>query len=182
MKPARGAILRGLANASGSWHECEEMTAGPPHTMIRPYEESDWPEICRVYDAAKPLELIMDGVQPSFPPLAADKMWVDNFRSNHVFVATDGDRLTGFAGYTGPYIGWMFVDPACFRRGIGRALLRRLLEEIDGDAWLWSLKGNDRAAALYRNEGFEPIDERPAKHGDRSCTAVIWQYTPKLPD
>lgn len=174
--------LRGLAIAARSWHQGREMTDGPPHTRIRPYQESDWPEICRVYDAAKPLELRVDGIQPVFPPLAEDKMWADNFRHNEVFVATDGEGLTGFAGFTGPYIGWMFVDPAHFRRGIGRALLRRVLAEMDGDAWLWSLKGNDRAAALYQSEGFEALDERPALHGGVPCTAVIWQYTPKPRD
>jgi GNAT superfamily N-acetyltransferase len=147
--------------------------------MIRPYEETDWPEICRVYDASKPQELRIDGAQPVFPPLATDELWRNNFRSNQVYVATDAGRITGFAGFTGPYIGWMFVDPAFFRRGIGRALLRRVLDEIDGDAWLWSLKGNERAASLYRSEGFEPIDERPATHGGVPCIAVIWQYTPK---
>lgn len=147
--------------------------------MIRPYQESDWPEICRIYDASKPLELVVEGLQPAFVPLAQDEMWAANFRNNTMFVATEGDRLTGFAGYTGIYIGWMFVDPACFRRGYGRALLRRVLADMDGEAWLWSLKGNERAASLYQSEGFEPLDERPAQHGGLPCTAVIWQYVPK---
>ncbi len=54
----------------------------------------------------------------------------------------------------------LYVDPECWGRGVGRALLDAVLaaaarlgyEEI----FLWTFEGNERALALYEPAGFEP--------------------------
>jgi len=50
--------------------------------------------------------------------------------------------------------------------------LRSVLPRIEGDAWLWVAKGNHAAIALYRSEGFEPIELRELSNNGLSCMAV----------
>ena len=63
----------------------------PPPVTIRPYVASDWPAICRIYDAAKPVELEAGGVAASFCPLDDDPDRKQDFEL-HVQPATLGKR------------------------------------------------------------------------------------------
>lgn len=140
--------------------------------MIRDYQPGDWPEICRVFDLSKPYELATGGVAESFVPLAEDEGRRADFAKSWVYVWDEGGRILGFVGHKGAYIGWMFIDPAAFRRGIGRALLRHAIERIEGDPFLWSMKGNRAARSLYESEGFVLIEERQVENHGSPCTAV----------
>ena len=85
--------------------------------------------------------------------------------------AWEGERLVGFAraisdGAFNAYISTVAVLPDYQRRGIGRELVRRLLEGHDGIQFV--LHANDRAYPFYLHLGlgFEPIDNiltRPRK-------------------
>lgn len=140
--------------------------------MIRDYQASDWPEICRVFDLSKPYELASGGVADSFVPLAEDASRQADFAKSWIYVWEEDGAILGFVGHKGAYIGWMFVAPAAFRRGIGRALLRHALDRIDGDPFLWSMKGNHVAISLYESEGFAIIEERQTENNGSTCTAV----------
>jgi GNAT superfamily N-acetyltransferase len=54
----------------------------------------------------------------------------------------------------------MYVDPARWRRGTGRALMRAALERLGAlpyaEAALWTFKGNARAIAFYERHGWRP--------------------------
>jgi ribosomal protein S18 acetylase RimI-like enzyme len=71
-----------------------------------------------------------------------------------MFVAEDGDEVVGFAGIDDPYLAWLYVDPAHYRRGIGRALLRHCLARLGEDAWTQACGNNHAAIRLYQSEGF----------------------------
>ena len=53
-----------------------------------------------------------------------------------------------------------YVDPECWRRGVGGALLRaavaELLERGWGEVTLWVFTANDPAQAFYESLGFKP--------------------------
>lgn len=57
-------------------------------------------------------------------------------------------------------IGALYVDPDRHRGGIGRLLMaearRRLWELGYTEAFLWVLRGNDRARSFYESEGWRP--------------------------
>jgi [ribosomal protein S18]-alanine N-acetyltransferase len=85
--------------------------------------------------------------------------------------ARDGDLLVGYAGLgfvAGPpqaeaEVHTIGVDPAYRRRGIGRALLRRLLavaDEVAATVFLEVRTDNDAALALYAAEGFTRVGLR----------------------
>lgn len=81
------------------------------------------------------------------------------------------ERLLGYAGlalighppHAEAEIHTIAVDPAHQRRGVGRALLRRLLDKADARqarTFLEVRTDNDAAIALYREYGFEIVGLR----------------------
>jgi ribosomal protein S18 acetylase RimI-like enzyme len=120
---------------------------------IRDYRADDWPAICRVHDRSRP-----DGLRGSydlraFTPLAEDpeRLYID---ACEMFVAQLGDDVVGFAGIDDPYLAWLYVDPAHYRCGVGRALLRHCLARLGDDAWTQACGNNEPALRLYVSEGF----------------------------
>jgi len=139
---------------------------------IREYQQSDWNEVCRIFDASKPLELASAGLNASFVALAVDEARIAAFARSMVLVWADEAALRGFVGCEGAFINWLFVDPLAFRRGIGRTLLRSVLSRINGEARLWVAEGNTAALALYTSEGFRPIEHREVTNNGLPCKAI----------
>ncbi len=89
--------------------------------------------------------------------------------SLYVVSAWDGARLVGFAraisdGAFNAYISTVAVLPAYQKRGIGRELIRRLLDGRDGVQFV--LHANQRAYPFYLHldVGFEPFDNILVRH------------------
>ncbi|WP_072687323.1 ribosomal protein S18-alanine N-acetyltransferase [Rhodococcus marinonascens] len=90
----------------------------------------------------------------------------------HYTVARDDvGQLVGYAGIAllgnssqpESEIHTIGTDPACRRRGVGRALLDELLRRADahgGPVYLEVRTDNDAAIALYRHVGFEIVGTR----------------------
>ena len=83
--------------------------------------------------------------------------------SLYVVSAWDGDQLTGFAraisdGAFNAYVSTVAVLPAYQKRGIGRALIRRLLDGRDHLQFV--LHANESAYPFYLHLGlgFEPFE------------------------
>ncbi len=121
--------------------------------IIRDYRPEDWPAVCRVHDRSRPDELRGSFDVRAFIPLADDPEG-EYVESCTMFVAQQGDEILGFAGIDEPYLAWLYVDPAYYRRGVGRALLRHCLARLDEDAWTLACGNNDAALGLYESEGF----------------------------
>jgi GNAT superfamily N-acetyltransferase len=82
--------------------------------------------------------------------------------SLYVVSAWEGDRLVGFAraisdGATNAYISTVAVLPAYQKRGIGRAIIQRLLAGRDGIQFVLHSE-HAYPFYLYLDVGFEPID------------------------
>lgn len=120
---------------------------------VRDYRPSDWSAICRIHDRARPDELRGSFDARAFIPLAEDPE-SDSIQVCDMLVAEVGDTAVGFAGTDAPYLAWLYVDPAYYRRGIGRALLRRCCDRLGADAWALSCGNNSAAISLYQSEGF----------------------------
>ena len=84
--------------------------------------------------------------------------WRDN-----IFVAKDGERVVGFAGYgksreedgAGEVFA-IYVLEEYQKRGIGYALMRRALDELSGcrAVCLWAFAENKKALSFYERVGF----------------------------
>lgn len=103
----------------------------------------------------------------------ADRVRLARLVSGSLWVvsAWEGDVLVGFAraisdGVFNAYISTVAVLPAYQKRGIGRELVRRLMEDRDGIQFV--LHANERAYSFYLHIGldFQPFDNvlmRPRK-------------------
>jgi GNAT superfamily N-acetyltransferase len=102
--------------------------------------------------------------------------------ANHAFVAEHDGRLAGFvmaSDYGGvAYVASMGVDPAHQRQGAGRALMARLVDDLERagiEAML--LDATDAGAPLYESFGFVDTDrtgvfERPASGSTTSAGRI----------
>ena len=103
----------------------------------------------------------------------ADRVRLARLVSGSLWVvsAWDGEQLVGFAraisdGAFNAYISTVAVLPAYQKRGIGRELVRRLIDDRDGIQFV--LHANERAYPFYLHIGldFQPFDNvlmRPRK-------------------
>ncbi|WP_329250114.1 GNAT family N-acetyltransferase [Streptomyces sp. NBC_01478] len=110
--------------------------------------------------------------------------WTERFLTadgHHLFLAYDGESVVGFVSGvetihpdkgTEMLLYELAVAEPYRRRGIGRALVRRLdaLARERGCYGMWVLidTGNDVALATYRSAGGKD---------DGSCTVVTWDFT-----
>lgn len=124
---------------------------------VRPYRASDWSRLCELHDASRPLELAASGLADAFIALA-DAAGPEGLFDATLLVAEDEAGVQGFVGWTADELTWLYVDPACHRRGIGRALVRAAMRASAGPLALDVLVGNEAALALYRSEGFELLE------------------------
>ena len=89
----------------------------------------------------------------------------------HLFAAERGVPCGMASGVSGDREGTtelisMWVDPALRGRGIAGALIERITDwavERSDELWLAVAPTNDRAIAVYRRSGFEPV---PEEQGD----------------
>lgn len=141
--------------------------------MIRRAVKADWDALVDVYDASKPDELEAAGLSIKFVSLRDDAAAIELLRGVKVLVYENPQgRVVGFGGYDGDYIGWLFVHRDWRCRGVGRALLRAMVQRCRPPAWLWMLPGNKAAFALYSAEGFRVVDgARISLHG-QTCLGL----------
>lgn len=125
--------------------------------QIRPYQTADWPGICRVHDAARVFELAASGLSDAFLALEDTGEEEGLFDATLLVAEVDG-QVVGFAGYTDDEVTWLYVDPARFRQGIGRALVDAVLRAAGKPLALDVLTGNSAALALYLSAGFTIVE------------------------
>ena len=120
----------------------------------RPYRPEDFPGIERVHDRARRVELRYAGLEDAFLPLRIAAEREDLFAYPGLFVAELGGEIAGFAACTQEELAWLYVDPAHFRKGVGRALAEHALQRFPGIRHVEVLSGNAPAQALYARLGF----------------------------
>ena len=127
--------------------------------LIRAYRETDWKAISHVHDAARLDELRESVGIDAFLSLAQTAEGEGLF-DGLLWVAETEGTVTGFVALDGDEITWLYVDPAHYRRGVGRALLRHAVAHAGDRAEVTVLDGNPAALALYLGEGFEILETR----------------------
>lgn len=153
-------------------------------SVIRHYSSADWTAVCRIHDAARMQELTAGHVDPrAFRPMT-EAAAGDEFFLSQTLVACLAEEVVGFASWNGPYISWLYVDPAVQRSGIGRQLLQAALQGAGDQAWTNMLAGNDAALSLYLKAGMEVVWTRPSEcdgfpcHAMRLALPTSWMHDP----
>ena len=139
---------------------------------LRDYQPQDWTRVCSIHDQARPIELAGSCDPRAFVPLAEDRDDLQQFQACRKLVACINDDIVGFVGINDREIGWLYVDPAEARKGIGRQLLRRCMREISGKTCVFVLDGNQPAINLYQSEGFTIVHRFKSKNNGYPCTVL----------
>ena len=139
--------------------------------FIRAYNPNDWPRLCVIHDAARLDELRLSVGEAAFLSLeqAAENEGLFDLRLD--VAETDG-CVAGFVAFSPEELAWLYVDPAFYRRGIGRALLRHAIALAGPSFSAEVLEGNEPALQLYRSEGFRVVRHVKGRlSGNKSFTA-----------
>ena len=134
---------------------------------IRPATEGDGPALRPLYDA---FQGEVGG--PEFLHERWDDAWSDlrkHVAEGLAFVSEQDGRITGFVFGTVPkehpdlcHLTDLYVVPDARRAGVGRALLRAVVEAVArrgvGNVGLDVMLTNDAALTLYRRLGFTPLE------------------------
>ena len=129
---------------------------------IRPYLPSDWPRLCEIHDRARLIELRGAGLLDAFLSLEQTAQNEGLFAAELV-VAEDKGLVLGFAAFGDGELTWLYVDPDHQRQGVGRALIRHVIDACQGAVETEVLVGNDGALALYLSEGFAVLQRTDGK-------------------
>jgi L-amino acid N-acyltransferase YncA len=136
--------------------------------LIRKLAREDWPEVAAIYEAG-----IATGdatFETEVPPWEA---WDAAHLTEHRLVAVEDDRVAGWAAlasvsdrccYEGVAENSVYVDPARHGRGIGKALLERLVADAE-QAGIWTIQTgifpeNKASVELHRRCGFRVVGTR----------------------
>jgi len=134
---------------------------------VRSLEPADWPAVRAIYDLARATgRATLETVTPSW------ELWDAAHVRGQRWVAVVDQEVVGWAALAHPHrtagLGVaessVYVDPRLHRRGLGGALLRRLVGESER-AGFWTLEarivdGNDASLRLHLANGFRVVGVR----------------------
>jgi ribosomal protein S18 acetylase RimI-like enzyme len=150
------------------------MTPAPQSRTLRDAKPQDAAEIALLHVAAWQTayrgllpDLFLDSLSVEDATARWEKRLAD--RTGRVIVSEDSGRVAGFIIY-GPSrdahvditqvaeVYALYVDPAMWRSGHGRALMEEVMRRVRaqgfGELEVWVLQGNDRAIRFYDALGF----------------------------
>lgn len=145
------------------------------NTIVRIAEPGDAMEVARVHVKAWQVayrglmaDAYLDAIDPAQRAATYDFSHRDSTKPRTI-VAAKGRAILGFAttapasdldGLRCGELCALYVDPACWGEGVGRALIAaarsHLADAGFGTAVLWVLAGNTRADTFYRRDGWRP--------------------------
>ena len=143
---------------------------------IRSYADSDWQAVRDIYDLSKPDEMRGSVDLAAIRPLEDDPERLALFHDSNIVTMKDAAEILGFAGHKGNYISWVYVHPAHRRKGIATALVREMLNRLEGTVTLNVGANNHGARALYQRLGFVVAKEFKGMFNGHDVDVMILSY------
>ncbi len=124
----------------------------------------------------------LGSIPPGVHPLEDMRRWMREvvFDRQEVWVADAGepDGLVGLLVLAPPYwIEHLYVDEAHTRRGLGSRFVELALQELGGDAQLWTFQSNSGACRFYERHGFRAV-QRTQGDNEEGAPDVLYQRRP----
>lgn len=126
--------------------------------LIRRYAAADRPRVLEIWRAA---------VRHGHPFLGLATLREQERKVRDLYlpvaenwIAERRGRALGFIGLLDGHVGGLFVDPACHREGVGRALVEHAAD-LHGRLTVAVYEANPGALAFYRRCGFLETVHRP---------------------
>jgi L-amino acid N-acyltransferase YncA len=136
--------------------------------LVRALTPEDWPAVEAIYaEGIATRQATFETATPTWEEFDASRL------PEHRLVAVDGDRIVGWAAlsptsrrecYAGVVEHSVYVAAEAHGRGIGRALMERLVAGADA-AGLWTIQTsifpeNEASLALHERLGFRVVGRR----------------------
>lgn len=125
---------------------------------IRPFRESDFPEIIHIYARCKLDELAYENNTFKLIPLDRDQKRLTELQESAIYVC-EADGVVGYGALFGSQIRALFIHPDSRGKGFGKRLLTHLLSLSDGPVTLQVVKSNLPAMRLYQECSFKLVEE-----------------------
>jgi putative acetyltransferase len=138
---------------------------------IRKYRSTDFSEILKIYSLTKLEELRFEAEEFHFLSLELDEKRFKAFKECEVFVY-EKSEIFGYCAFLGNEIRALFVLPQFQGKGIGKSMLKFMLEKIAGKASLNLVASNAPAKRLYESFGFGVTSEFVAEYNGKTVLAI----------
>lgn len=144
------------------------MSADSPVRLRSTLQPGDLGAIVRLHGVIYAAEYGWDHTFEAMVAGNIARFAVEDDRAGRLWVAERGGEVAGCIGIVGQADGsaqlrWFLVDPAHRGAGIGRMLLDEALAFCRAEGFrsvfLWTVKGLDAVAHLYRSAGFRVTQE-----------------------
>lgn len=148
--------------------------------ILRKYIESDWPFLCEIHDLARIDELTGSVDLAAFLTLE-QTFEREGLFAGEVWVACLDQNPVGFVAFADHELTWLYVHPNQYKKGIGRALLQKAIEECNFDIKTEVLSGNQSALQFYLSQGFKMTAVKKGKlTGNENFEAegILLTYSP----
>ena len=128
--------------------------------------------LCEIHDAARLNELALTVGVDAF--LTLEQTYEnEGLFDDKLVVAEFDNKVQGFVAYGDAELTWLYVDPNCVRKGVGRALVRHVAADSSPEMEIELLEGNTPALQLYLSEEFKVIERIEGKlEGNEAFAAV----------
>ena len=142
---------------------------------VRPYTETDFPAVCRIYLDAKRVELAFEAERATIVPLERDAAILAAFSESDVMVVEPdgGHGITGFAAFCGDQLRALFVSAGARGNGAGGALLHAVMAAVPGPLSLNVARSNRAARRFYERHGFRIAGETVRQYGGNGVAYLI---------
>ena len=113
---------------------------------IRPYTESDFPEISEIYATSKLDEFVNETNESQLIPLEKDHKSLAQLKESDIHVYEDeSGKVRGYGAIYGSKIRMLFVHPDSRGRGLGKGILEYLLSKTSGQVTFFVVNSNTHA-------------------------------------
>ena len=151
--------------------------------QIRRATEDDWPEVARVFIAARAR---MDYL-PRLHSDADTRLFIRRVvKRSEVWLATQGGALLGFAALEpAPPQAWLhhlYVDPSWHNAGAGTALLEKAKAELPGGFSLWTFQANLGARRFYERHGLSETRRTDGAGNEENLPDILYAWNGKSGD
>lgn len=137
--------------------------------IIRPFRESDAQEVSTIKNATLKYNNDDEETKRALRGQNTPEAIIEKSKERTFYVAETKGTIVGIAGYLGNEVKTVFVHPTHHKRGIGKALVQHVLQEIKRQGYAEAfVKSSTYAEPFYAKLGFEKIKrERVEYHGSQ---------------
>ena len=148
---------------------------------IRPYKETDIPDISRLYfntiRRINSRDYTPEQIRVWAPTIYSNSYWMQRFARRRVLVAEDKARILGFAEFEpSGHIDCFYVHHEHQHRGVGTALMHGVEAEFLKLNVLRSFaEVSLTARAFFESRGFKVVEERNQEYHDEVFKLFLMQ-------